>query len=328
MEEKLVTQAGIPFFGIYAGKLRRYFDFKNFVDVFKLPIGFFQALLILRKLKPKLVFAKGGYVSVPVVLAAAFLKIPVFLHESDFSPGLANKICSKFAKKIFLSFEESAQYFLGKKTEVVGNPIRKWLLKGNKEIGYKLAGFSPSKPVILIMGGSTGAQSLNKMVEKILPELLKETQIIHITGVSNPTFGILSRRFGRDPGFTSGHSTFYKRFEFLNEDLAHIYAIADLIISRAGSGAIFEILALKKPMILVPLPTKASRGDQIENALVFAQKGWARVIHQDKLAPKDFLKEILYLLRTKAVQTSMIENQKKADFANAAKKIAREMQAI
>ncbi len=309
-------QAGIPFYGIYAGKLRRYFDFKNFVDVFKLPVGFFQALWILRKLKPKLVFAKGGYVSVPVCFAARVLKIPIWLHESDFSPGLANKICSKFAQKIFLSFEESRQFFPRKDVEVVGNPIRKWLLKGNKELGYKLTGFSPSKPVILIMGGSTGAQWLNRMVEKILPELLKHAQVVHITG-ENPNLKIQMPNKSQNPNAK------YKTFEFLNEDLAHIYAISDLVISRAGSGAIFEILALKKPMILVPLPAKASRGDQIENALAFTSHGWARVIRQDKISPENFLKEILYLLYTKAVQARMIESQEKADFSNAAKKIAR-----
>ncbi|MBI4994308.1 undecaprenyldiphospho-muramoylpentapeptide beta-N-acetylglucosaminyltransferase [Candidatus Peregrinibacteria bacterium] len=309
MEEKLVVQAGIPFYGIYAGKLRRYFDFKNFVDVFKLPVGFFQAFFILRKLRPQIIFAKGGYVSVPVVIAARFLGLPVWLHESDFSPGLANKICSRFAKKIFVSFEESRRFFSGCNVEVVGNPIRKWLLKGDKEIGYRLTGFSREKPVILIMGGSTGAQSLNKLVEKILPKLLKHTQIVHIIGVTPTSYKL--------------QATSYKQFEFLNEDLAHIYAISNLIISRAGSGAIFEILALKKPMILVPLPAEASRGDQIENALVFAQRGWARVIHQDKVTPEEFLKEILDLLNDKKAQTQMIENQKRVDYGSSALKIAK-----
>lgn len=309
-DEKLVKRAGITFYGIHAGKLRRYFDFRNLSDLFKLPIGAAESLKILWELKPDLVFAKGGYVSVPVCVAAWLLRIPIWLHESDVSPGLATKICSRFADKIFVSFEESKDFFKHKNIEVVGNPIREFLLKGGKEKGYKFTGFSEKMPVVLIMGGSTGAQSLNKMVEKVLPELLKHVQVVHITGDS-----YISPPDERGGTF---HNSHYKQLKFLNEELADVYAISDVVVSRAGSGSIFELLALKKPMILIPLPTKASRGDQIENALVFAQRGWARVIHQDKSTPEDFLKEILYLLNDKKAQARMIESQKKADFSNAA----------
>lgn len=305
-EEELVKKYHVPFYGIHAGKLRRYFDFKNFIDIFKIPLGFFEALKILRKLKPDLVFAKGGYVSVPVVFAAWILRIPVWLHESDVSPGLANRICSRFVKRIFLSFEESEKYFEGLAAArlVIGNPIRREILNGSPAKGYKLTGFSPRKPVLLIVGGSTGAQSLNKLVFKILPKLLRKVQVIHITGKN------ISTTYNLQP------TTSYKSFPFLHAELAHIYAITDLAVSRAGSGGIFELLALHKPMILIPLPRAASRGDQIENARVFAKHGWAQMLEQDGLTPEKLLRAIIHFLENP-------ERQKAGEkFTLAARRIA------
>ncbi|MEK9132746.1 MAG: glycosyltransferase, partial [Patescibacteria group bacterium] len=181
-EERMAVARGIPFYRIHAGKLRRYLSLKNVIDMFYVPFGLIEAVFALRRIKPDLIFAKGGYVSVPVVLAAHFLKIPVWLHESDVSAGLSNKICSRFAQKIWLSFEESKKFFAGKNVEVVGNPIRAEILKGNADRGYELTGFSKNKPVILIVGGSTGARALNKIVFEALSELLKKTQIVLITG--------------------------------------------------------------------------------------------------------------------------------------------------
>lgn len=319
VEEKIIRDEGIPFYGIHVGKLRRYWDIKNFIDFFKIPIGFFEALRILRKLKPDLVFAKGGYVSVPVTLAAWVLRISVWLHESDVSPGLANRICSRFAQKIWLSFEESRKWFEGSRigergtVEVIGNPIRKEMLHGSVEKGYKLTGFSGATkklPVVLIMGGSSGAQSLNELVKKILPELLKKVQVIHITG-----FVIASHDVRRGEAISPRNNKNYKSFEFLHADLAHIYAITDLVISRAGSGAIFELLALKKPMILVPLPRFASRGDQIENARIFEKHGWATTVNQEKISPHEFLQVILRELHDKKRHPTQIQ------FTNAAEKI-------
>lgn len=304
-EEKIAHAHEIPFYGIHTGKLRRYFDWRNFTDALKVPLGFFESLRILKKLKPDLVFAKGGYVSVPVVLAARFLKISVWLHESDVSPGLANKICSRFAQKIWLSFDESRKFFPRAHTEVVGNPIRREILNGDSEKGYKLTGFSQKHPIILIMGGSTGALSLNKLVEAILPQLVKNAQIIHITGKNSHRSAVR-----------------YKTFEFLNEELAHIYAIADIVVSRAGSGGIFEALAWHKPMILIPLPKTASRGDQIENARVFEQHGWAMALNQDTLTPEKFLNSIQAFLQNQHLRIAMIERQKKAKFTHAARRIA------
>lgn len=294
------------------GKFRRYWDIKNITDIFKIPLGTIEAYQILRKEKPALVFAKGGYVSVPVVFAARLLKIPVWLHESDITPGLATKLCSRFAQKIFLSFKESKKFFSHTNVEVVGNPIRLSLLNGSREIGFKLTGFSLDRPVLLVIGGSSGAQSLNKLIEKILPQLLKEANVVHITGPSlNP-----------QPSTLNPHH--YKSFPFLNEDLAHIYAIADLVVSRAGSGSIFELLALHKSMILIPLPRSASRGDQIENAKIFEKHGWALVCDQEKTSPQEFQEKIHTLLQDEKARSHMINEQKKAfGYVGAAEKIAK-----
>jgi UDP-N-acetylglucosamine--N-acetylmuramyl-(pentapeptide) pyrophosphoryl-undecaprenol N-acetylglucosamine transferase len=318
-EEELVAKSHVPFYGIRAGKIRRYWDFKNFIDIFKIPLGIFEALRILRKLKPDLVFAKGGYVSFPVVLAARFLRIPIWLHESDVSPGLATRMCARFAERVWISFEESRKRVQGTgyrvEIELVGNPIRREILEGEAKEGYRLTGFSPHKPVLLIMGGSSGARSLNELVYKILPELFKKTQVIHITGsTALPLYRSTPSR--------------YRSFKFLNTELPHIYAITDLAISRAGSGSIFELLALKKPMILIPLPKTASRGDQIENARIFEQHGWAISLDQNTLTPKEFLKIIQHFLKNQEVRKEMSERQAKAKFTNAAQMIAEAMRKI
>lgn len=282
-----------------------------------MPVGFVQAYLALKKIKPNLVFSKGGYVSVPVVLAARILKIPVWLHESDLSPGLSNKICGRYAKKIWLSFEESKSFFPGKKVEVVGNPIRSEMLNGSREKGFKLTGFNKDKPVILVIGGSIGAQSLNKIVFASLPELLKRTQVVHITGqLASHTE---SAKFAHE--FEAKKN--YVHFDFLEGDLAHIYAMTDLIVSRAGSGSIFESLACEKPLILVPLPSYASRGDQKENAAIFTQKGFAITLEQENLSPKMFAQSVLNLLGSEELRAGMIKNQKNAKYKDAAKKIAK-----
>lgn len=309
LEEKIISERGVNFYGIHTGKLRRYFDFKNFVDFLKLPIGFFEALSILRKIKPNLVFSKGGYVSVPVVFAARVLKIPVWMHESDVSPGLGSRFCGRFAQKIFLSFEESKKFFPGKQGEVVGNPIRQSLLKGSREIGLKLTGFSGNRPIILIIGGSSGALSLNKIIEKILPALLKEMNVIHITGP-------------HDLHPSARKSPHYKSFQFVQEDLAHLYAISNLVISRAGSGSIFEFLALGLPMILIPLPKSASRGDQIENAKIFTQHGVAEWFDQDTLFPEMLLEKTRLLFHDQKMRHEMIKKQKEFSLKAAASEIA------
>lgn len=307
-----MKEQAVAFFPIRAGKVRRYFDFKNVIDLFKMPIGLFQAYRILKREKPDIVFAKGGYVSVPVVLAARLLKIPIWIHESDRTPGLSTKITARFAKEIWLSFEESKSYFKKYKSaniHVVGNPIRKKLLTGSPEIGFKLTGLNPAKPVLLVIGGSTGAQFLNQFVQKNLKELLKVTQIVHITGAQKKAALVAD---------TKG----YFACEYLNEDLAHVYAMTTLALSRAGSGGIFELLALHKPMILVPLPKSASRGDQIENAEVFAKNGWAITVDQDRVSAKDLIATIHALAENPNLQTKQSSRQKTAPLNAAAQRIA------
>lgn len=274
-----------------------------------MPIGIVQSLNILRKKRPDLLFAKGGYVSVPVVLAAWLLKIPVWIHESDATPGLSTRICLRFASKVFVSFEESKKFFRAKNVQVVGNPVRKSVLNGDKKRGFELTGFDSAKPTILIMGGSTGASSLNNLVYEILQDLLKIAQVIHITG---------RRGAGK---ILAG----YKQFAFLDEELADCYAISDLVVSRAGSGGIFEVLALQIPLVLVPLPKEASRGDQIENAAIFEERGFAVSVDQEKIKPEDFFGVIKNLLGNEKCRLAMIENQKKSAFKNAAGKIAEEL---
>lgn len=312
-ERDIAIKAGVPFYGISAGKLRRYFDFRNFADFFKVPLGFLQAFWILRKLKPDLVFSKGGYVAAPVVLAARSLKIPVWIHESDLTPGLTTKICVPFARKIWLSFEESKQFYKNRNIEVVGNPVRGSILNGDKKRGYGFTGFSEEMPVCLVIGGSTGAQSLNKLVFAILPELLKKVQILHITGRACAKSG----DYAKNPR--------YRHFEFLNKELADCYAITDFIVSRAGSGSLFEALALNKPMILVPLPRGASRGDQIENAEAFEKHGWAAVLNQETLSPKQLLEAIFKFADDKKLREKISENQKHSPYKFAARKIAEAM---
>ncbi|MBI2453682.1 UDP-N-acetylglucosamine--N-acetylmuramyl-(pentapeptide) pyrophosphoryl-undecaprenol N-acetylglucosamine transferase [Candidatus Peregrinibacteria bacterium] len=322
LEEALCRTEGVPFYGIFAGKMRRYFDWKNFLDAAKTPVGFFQALSLLRTIKPRLVFSKSGYVSLPVMVAAAVLGIPIWLHESDLSPSLATRLGARWAEKIWLSFDSTRSYFPLKKTEVVGNPVRQSLLRGSRAEGFRLAGFSAGKPVLLVMGGSLGAASLNSLVFQAIPELVREFQILHITG-------------GRDGEKFSNRAEYkgsllmqrnYKSFVFADETLlAHLYAITDVCVSRAGSGAIFELLVLRKPMFLVPLPNMASRGDQMENAEYFRSRGWATVFMQEKASPQGFFADLKAFWHDREGLRSMRKSQEAVDFSGAARRIAQAM---
>jgi len=270
MEEKLMKEEGISFHAISGGKLRRYFSFKNFLDVFKIILGIFQAIVLLLKLKPDVVFSKGGFVSCPVVWAAGLLRIPVVIHESDISPGLANRLALPFAQKICYAFPETINYLPQTKAVKTGIPIRNNLFAGDKAKGLELCHFTDSKPVILIMGGSQGAGSINQKIRDNLTELLEKYQICHICGKGN-----LAANCKNLNG--------YAQFEYVNQELPHLFAITDLIISRAGATSLFEIAALKKLNILIPLSAKVSRGDQILNANSFAKQGLSRLISEEEL---------------------------------------------
>ena len=272
IERKLIEQYHIPYYGISSGKLRRYFDWKNFSDPFKVIKGSSQARSILKKLKPDVLFSKGGFVSVPVVMAAKHRKIPAIIHESDITPGLANKLAIPHAYKVCCNFPETLEYLPSEKAVLTGSPIRRELLSGNRQNGLSYCHFQSGKPVILIMGGSSGSQFINEMVRSILPELLKTYQVIHLCGKDN-----LDASYNNMVG--------YAQLEYANKELSDLFAAADLVISRAGANAICELLALRKPNILIPLSANASRGDQILNAHSFERQGYDMVIEEEALNP-------------------------------------------
>ena len=270
MEKELIENQKIPYYGISSGKLRRYFDPKNFSDPFKVLKGYAQARRLMRKLKPDVVFSKGGFVSVPVILAAKHLKIPAIIHESDMTPGLANRIAIPAASKVCCNFPETIAHLPEGKAVLSGSPIRAELLKGSKEKAYAYTGLKPGKPVILVVGGSSGSKVINDTVRKLLPQLLREFQIIHLCGKGN-----LDDSCNGQEG--------YVQYEYANEELADMFALAELVISRAGANAICELLALHKPNILIPLSKSASRGDQILNAASFKKQGFSYVIEEEEL---------------------------------------------
>lgn len=258
----------MPFHAIEAGKLRRYLSKENISDVFRTIRGLKEARQVLEGLQPDVVFAKGGYVSVPVVFAAAKLKIPVILHESDYTPGLANRMCAKKASWTCLTFEP--EHGLQNRQVLTGSPVREELLKGNRGRGLAAAGFSGGKPVLLIMGGSLGAEAVNAAVDAALPQMLERFDIIHLRGKGHLNPALIGQ-----PG--------YRQFEYIGEELPDFYQAADLALSRAGANAIFEFAALRLPALLVPLPLTASRGDQILNAGYFERHGFAHVLEQENL---------------------------------------------
>ena len=268
IERELIREYDIPYFAIETGKLRRYFDPQNFTDPFRVVKGFAEAHHYLHQIGPDIVFSKGGYVSVPVVHAASTLHIPCICHESDLTPGLANKLCTPFARKICCNFPETLQYLPKDKSVLTGTPIRKELFEGNAEEGRRICGFDTSRPVLMVIGGSLGAMSVNKTVRDNLDALLKDFQVVHICGKDKMDNLMLTI-----PG--------YKQFEYVSDELSHLYAMADIVISRAGANAICELLALKKPNLLVPLPT--GRGDQKLNAHSFEAQGYSMCVEDDYL---------------------------------------------
>jgi UDP-N-acetylglucosamine--N-acetylmuramyl-(pentapeptide) pyrophosphoryl-undecaprenol N-acetylglucosamine transferase len=276
IEKELIEKMEIPYSGISSGKLRRYVDMENIKDIFRVLKGCVEARSILKRLKPQLIFSKGGFVSVPVIIAARTLGIPIFIHESDLTPGLANKISQRFATKIFTSFEETKQYFPAQKTMVIGSPIRKEILNGSKQNGKRFLGFTDSFPILTVMGGSLGAKSINETVRGSLEQLTLKYQIVHLCGKGNLDQTLLNVKG-------------YKQFEYVNEELADILAATNIVITRGGSNAIFEFLALKIPMLIIPLSKKQSRGDQILNAKSFEEKGYSVTLEEENLTVENLL---------------------------------------
>ena len=300
MIEKL---EGVAYHAVKSGKLRRYFDWKNFTDPFRVIAGAFQAGRLMGRLKPDVCFSKGGFVSVPVVIGAWLHRVPVVCHESDLTPGLANKICSKFARRVATTFPECAEA-LGKKAVCTGTPMRPALFTGSREKGLALAGFSGERPVLMMVGGSSGAQSVNKALREALPRLLEKMDVLHLTGKGN-----LDESLAALPG--------YKQFEFLSDELPDAIACADLILSRAGSNAICEFQALKKPMLLVPYPKGASRGDQILNAESFRKRGLCHVLLQENMTADSLYDAVLDLQRDRENLIRNLKNAPPADGTDA-----------
>ncbi len=305
IEKKLIEKLGIPYYGISSGKLRRYIDLKNLSDPFKVLKGLAQARHLLGKIKPDVVFSKGGFVSVPVVLAAKSRKIPCIIHESDMTPGLANKICIPCATRVCTNFPETLKHLPPEKAVLTGSPIRAELFHGDKAKGLSFCGFDDSKPVILIVGGSLGAVAVNNAVRSILPTLLKKYQVIHLCGK-----GKLDEKLVGTKG--------YVQYEYIQEELPDLMAAADLIISRAGANAICEILALRKPNILIPLSAQASRGDQILNAASFEKLGYSIVIQEEDVTDEKLLEAVN---KADEHKTEYIKAMEKSQLNNSIEKI-------
>lgn len=300
MEKQLIEDQNIPYYGIASGKLRRYLDLKNLSDPFRVVKGFFQAKHLLKKLKPDVVFSKGGFVSVPVVMAAKTLHIPAIIHESDITPGLANKLAIPSAWRVCCNFPETMQYLPKGKAVLSGSPIRKELLEGSKKAGLALCNFQPGKPVILIIGGSSGSKVINDAIRESLDTLLEKYQIIHLCGKGNLEDSL-------------NHRQGYVQMEYANKELTNLFAAADLVISRAGANAICELLALRKPNILIPLSAAASRGDQILNARSFKKQGFSFVLEEESLTPASLQNAIFSVFEKSDSYVAAMKNNSQMD---------------
>lgn len=300
IEKGLIEEQKIPYYGVSSGKLRRYLDLKNFSDPFRVLKGYHEAKRILKQLKPDIIFSKGGFVSVPVVFAASRCHIPVIIHESDMTPGLANRLSFPFASKVCCNFPETVKMLPEGKAVLTGSPIRSELRTGNRKAGLSFAHLTGEKPVILVIGGSQGAAAINQAVRSILPKLLQQFQIIHICGKDNMEPSLQ---------YTKG----YTQFEYVKAELKDVFAAADLMISRAGANSICEILALRKPNILIPLSKASSRGDQILNAQSFQKQGFSEVIEEENLTDETLYQTVKKVYQTRKQYIQAMEKSELTD---------------
>ena len=300
IEKELIEKEGIPYRGISSGKLRRYFSFKNFTDPFRILKGYFQARGILKRERPDVIFSKGGFVAVPVVLAAKARRIPVIIHESDMTPGLANKLCIPSARKVCCNFPETLKYLPKEKAVLTGSPIRRELLSGSPLAGFKFTGLSSKKPVLLVIGGSLGSVKVNTAIREILPELLKEWQVVHLCGKGNLDASLS----GLDG---------YVQYEYISAQLKDLFAMSDLMVSRAGANSICELLALRKPNILIPLSAAASRGDQILNARSFEHLGYSKVLEEEEITKESLLDAVHDLYENRESYITAMSSSKHKD---------------
>jgi len=289
IEHEMVQAQQVPYFAVASGKLRRYFDWQNFIDPFKLLLGVCQAFVLCLRLKPDVVFSKGGFVSVPVVVAAWLTRIPVISHESDVTPGLANRLAYPFCRRICLTFEVSRRHLPEAKVLLTGTPVRNTITSGEARRGREALGLNGVKPVLLVFGGSLGAGAINRQVRAVLPELLATFDVVHVAGRGNI-----------DPSLAQSD---YVQREFIGDEFGDVLAAADVVVSRAGANSLYELFLLRKPHLLIPLGSGASRGDQLVNAATFEQAGYSRVIQEAALTDAGFVSAVQDLL-TDAEQLS------------------------
>ena len=296
IERRLIEPLDIPYHALAAGKLRRYFDWQNFTDVLRVISGFLQALGLMISNRPDLLFSKGGFVATPVVWAAWLLRVPVIIHESDMTPGLANRLSMPFARRICYSFPETASHLPAHKAVLTGIPVREELLQGDADQARQWLNFYEDKPLLLVVGGSLGSQVINKAVRDVLEDLLVDFNVVHICGAGQ-TEELLARYGG------------YRQYEYLDEQLKHLFALTDIVISRAGATMLFELLALRKPHLLVPLSRRASRGDQILNAQSFEQQGFSMVLQEESLNGKQLLGNVKQLYQQRGEYIDAMSSQ-------------------
>jgi len=324
IDRTLVENAKIPFYGISSGKLRRYASFQNFIDLFKIGAGFFQSFFLLRKLRPSLVFSKGGFVSVPPCIAAKLLGIPVITHECDYSPGLATKINSRFASKIFVTYEETRSFFpekLGESIVVTGNPVRAAFYSGDPEKGIRFSGFAdPTRPVLFVLGGSLGARQINALIRDSIVRLCESFNVVHQTGASNEDQAIDAG----DPAIIGR----YKSFSFIRDEMSDVLASSTLVIARSGANTVWECAAAGKPMILVPLMKGNSRGDQVENASYFVRRGAAVMLAGSDASPAKLLEAVEDIIGNSDKMRIMAEQSKSLGTIRSATSIAEHLLAF
>jgi UDP-N-acetylglucosamine--N-acetylmuramyl-(pentapeptide) pyrophosphoryl-undecaprenol N-acetylglucosamine transferase len=314
MDRQIVESAGIEFFGIPTGKLRRYFSLKNVTDLFNIAGGFFAARKILVSLKPDLLFSKGGFVSVPPCAAAASLGIPVFSHESDYTPGLATKLNLPFSRRIFTAYSDTIS-MLGEKyreqAQAVGNPVRASFYDGDPALGRQFLGLSSESRILLVLGGSQGARQVNELIEASLPELVKTYVVVHQTGPNQNSSPIASDR--------------YKPYPYIKDELPHVLAAAELVVGRSGAGTVWESATAGKPMILIPLAGSGTRGDQVVNARYFEKAGAAEVLLGEDATPVKLIERVQALALDEAQRAAMAEASKKIAASNAAQVISEQI---
>ncbi len=309
MEKNLIASIdGVTYHGIASGKLRRYFSWQNFVDPFRVIKGYFQARKLIRSIRPDVIFSKGGFVSVPVVLGAG--KVPVVAHESDFSPGLSNRIASRFTDKVCVSFEDTLPHIPHQKGVFTGTPIRPALYDGDRKRALLFTGLTGEKPVLLVMGGSLGAQKLNELVRAALPKLGETFDVVHLCGRGKHDCDCVACG--------------YNQYEYIDKELPDLFALSDVVLSRAGANSVFELLALNKPSILVPLTSASTRGDQLLNAEYFQKKGYAEVVDQNTATPESLCAAILRVYAERERYASAMCKDTRSDGTEAILAIIRE----